>query len=230
MCHLHCAGGDCILTTECGLQCINGGGFACFFHIMNILIDLTSAVIKTTLLALSLGTSAAATAATGTMKSTLKKVAKKKMLMKNVKNGHFKKWVISRAKKFAKEKLKEQLSAEFDAVILFELMEIGELGAAEMSEGAFSKFRRGEYRGAFEQIDPTGLVKAVGTTMDNLGDPTAIARGWLSLIDTFDPTGWAAVAIAFTRPTCTWLSAKMNAEAKDGSYKVFGTKDEKYKD
>jgi len=59
---------------------------------MNILVDLTNAVIKSTLLVLSMGTAAAATSASGSMMTALKNTAKKKMkmLMKNVRNGHFK--------------------------------------------------------------------------------------------------------------------------------------------
>merc|ERR1719337_267030 len=115
-----------------------------------------------------MGTSAAATSATGGMMNTLKNVAKKKMkmLMKNVRNGHFKKWVKSRAKKFVKDKLKEQLQNELESAILNEVIKIGGLGAEEASQGCFSKMSRGEYRGAFETVDPTGIVKAVGATMD----------------------------------------------------------------
>eukprot|EP00933_Yihiella_yeosuensis_P007821 TRINITY_DN112_c0_g1_i1.p1 TRINITY_DN112_c0_g1~~TRINITY_DN112_c0_g1_i1.p1 ORF type:complete len:758 (-),score=75.66 TRINITY_DN112_c0_g1_i1:363-2636(-) len=227
MCHMHCNSGQCILTTECGLQCINGGGWACFAHVMNILVDLTNAVIKSTLLVLSMGTAAAATSASGSMMTALKNTAKKKMkmLMKNVRNGHFKKWVKSRAKKYVKDKLKEQLQMELESAIMNEVMTLGGIGAEEASEGCFSKMSRGEYRGAFETIDPTGIVKAVGATMDNAGDPTAIARAWLSLIATFDPTGWAAVAVAFTRPGCIWLTNKMEAEGKTGDYKALNIND-----
>eukprot|EP00933_Yihiella_yeosuensis_P037114 TRINITY_DN3098_c0_g1_i2.p1 TRINITY_DN3098_c0_g1~~TRINITY_DN3098_c0_g1_i2.p1 ORF type:complete len:170 (+),score=2.86 TRINITY_DN3098_c0_g1_i2:3-512(+) len=71
MCHIHCGNGETILNRECGMQCISGGGFQCFTHIMNLVMLFTQAIIQTAALVLSFGASASATAASAGARATL---------------------------------------------------------------------------------------------------------------------------------------------------------------
>ena len=225
MCYSDCS--EAVTATQtrtCGTQCLNGGAWECFTHIVGLIIQIAQAAVQTATLVLSLGASAPASAAGAAAKNSLRQVAKKKlkMMAKSVRDGAIKKWMRKKAKTWVKQKVKEYLKkwmAHAREVIKEEIKEMVSNMAtgqeAIVEDGLLQNVMRENHVAALKQLDPTGIVAAIDSSASKKPAHEQ-AQAWLAVIANVDPTGWAAVAQAFAKPKCTWMMQQMNNEAGGG--------------
>jgi len=203
---------------------LNGGALECFTHIIGLIIQIAQAAVQTATLVLSLGASAPASAAGAAAKNSLREVAKKKLTMmaKSVRDGAIKKWMQKKAKSWVKEKVKEAIKKWKDHVkemIKEELIEMTANMAtgqeAIVEDGLLQNIMKGNHVATLSALDPTGLVAAIDSSASKKPAHEQ-AQAWLAVIANVDPTGWASVAQAFAKPTCTWMMNQMNNEPGEG--------------
>lgn len=200
------------LSHNCAAACAEDGD-SCHSNIIEQVAGVTEAVISTATLALSLGVAAPAAVFSATTKSALKQAAKKsaRRVAIRVSKQVFK----DELKKVRKEIIRKAVYETFRDNLVGKVAELFVASADKSSdELADAYIQKAEdnadstAEAVIEDIDPTGIVKAIDGSVDNDAGHVQ-ASNWLAVFGTVDPTGiLAAVSTIMKHPHCEALYAK----------------------
>jgi hypothetical protein len=203
LCYKNCAN---IAMTNCGIGACSRDTASCISAIINMAVDVVNAVLTAVAFIISLGTSSALAtakqAAMGAMKGFAKSILKSMARgIKNLFMGKFKKTMLNRAMKKAQDHIRDSVIQGLSNQVMYTYCKtVHEDAILKMEKDESVEISADTVANSLDFFGIRGIIDSCGKVDEDGG--VGCAKGILTGISNFDPTGITVLVSTFIHPAC----------------------------
>jgi len=205
------------LGHECGAGCALDGG-SCAEKTFEMVTGVLEAAIQTSILVLTFGSSASATAMGSATRAAMTNAAKKQARRNAVliQKQAFKQALKEERKRLVKKAVADTVKGkitEKKEQLMYQYALQGSEGMAEAFEEKMKKEGDDPALIAVKEVDPTGLAAAIHSSVEGEDTANQQASNWMKVMSTVDPTGIIGAVANFVQHShCDDMYAKEEEE------------------